>query len=67
MLKILRKLVNRLSYGSYSPHMLPVKDINRREYYILISLLIPTIALGLLPNVILDTLHTSVAMLLYQI
>ena len=60
-------LYNRISYGSYSPHLKPVKDINRREYYILISLLIPTVLLGIFPNIILDTLHVSVSSLLYTI
>jgi len=60
-------LYNRISYGSYSPHLKPIKDINRREYYILISLLIPTVLLGIFPNIILDTLHVSVSSLLYTI
>lgn len=34
-------LYNRLSYGSYSPYLKPLKDINRREFMLLISLLIP--------------------------
>jgi len=58
-------LYNRLSYGNLSPSLPPVKDINRREYYLLISLLIPTIAFGILPNVLLNTLHTSISALLY--
>nr|YP_010335511.1 NADH dehydrogenase subunit 4 [Pleurotus giganteus]UNH92442.1 NADH dehydrogenase subunit 4 [Pleurotus giganteus] len=58
-------LYNRLSYGDYSPYMQPVKDITRREYYLLISLLIPTIVFGILPNVLLTSLHTSVSALLY--
>lgn len=58
-------LYNRLSYGSLSPFLPPLKDINRREYYLLISLLIPTIAFGILPNPILTTLHFSVSNLLY--
>src|SRR5690606_38247603 len=61
-------LYNRLSYGNYSPHMVKiVKDINRREYYLLIALLIPTVLLGIIPNVILDCLHLSVSSLLYII
>ena len=61
-------LYNRLSYGNYSPHMVKiVKDINRREYYYLIALLIPTVLLGIIPNVILDCLHLSVSSLLYII
>ena len=58
-------LYNRLSYGSFSPHLLMIKDINRREFYILISLLIPTFALGILPNAILDPLHFSISSLLF--
>lgn len=58
-------LYNRLSYGVYSPHLNPIKDINRREFYLLISLLIPTVALGIFPNVILETLHVSTLGLLY--
>jgi NADH-ubiquinone oxidoreductase chain 4 len=58
-------LYNRLSYGSFSPHLLIMKDINRREFYILISLLIPTFALGILPNVILDSLHITISSLLF--
>ena len=60
-------LYNRLSYGSYSPYLKPLKDINRREFMLLISLLIPTIVLGIFPNVILNTLHASVTTLLYNI
>jgi len=60
-------LYNRLSYGTYSPHLPILKDINRREYYLLISLLIPTILFGILPNVLLTPLHISVSALLYTI
>lgn len=59
-------LYNRLSYGSYSPYLPIYKDLNRREYYLLLSLLIPTFALGIFPNVILDTLHISVSSLIYH-
>lgn len=60
-------LYNRLSYGHFSPHLLINKDINRREFCLLISLLIPTIALGIFPNVILDSLHTTISSLLYNL
>jgi NADH-ubiquinone oxidoreductase chain 4 len=59
-------LYNRLSYGSYSPHVNLVKDINRREFFLLLSLLIPTFALGIFPNVLLISLHSSVSSLLYS-
>jgi NADH-ubiquinone oxidoreductase chain 4 len=59
-------LYNRLSYGVYSPHLKPLKDIDRREFISLISLLIPTVALGIFPNIVLDTLHVTVTSLLYN-
>jgi len=58
-------LYNRLSYGNLSPLLTPVKDLNRREYYLLVSLLIPTFILGILPDVILNSLHTSVSALIF--
>lgn len=59
-------LFNRLSYGNLSPHLQPMKDINRRELYLLITLLIPTIIFGIFPNLILDSLHVSVYSLIYK-
>ena len=44
-----------------------VTDINRREYYLLLALLIPTVILGIFPNVLLEALHLSVSSLLYII
>jgi len=58
-------LYNRLSYGNFSPLLTPIKDLNRREYYLLFSLILPTILFGILPNVLLDSLHTSVSALLF--
>jgi NADH-ubiquinone oxidoreductase chain 4 len=60
-------LYNRMSYGSYHPNLQPLKDINRREFMLLLSLLIPTFLLGIFPNVILETLHMSVTSLLYEV
>jgi proton-translocating NADH-quinone oxidoreductase chain M len=60
-------LYNRLSYGNLSPYLPPLKDINRREFYLLISLLIPTVVFGIFPNIILDSLHTSISALLFQL
>jgi NADH-ubiquinone oxidoreductase chain 4 len=60
-------LYNRISYGKYSPHMSKiVLDISRREFILLITLLIPTILLGIFPNVILDSIHLSVSSLLFN-
>ena len=60
-------LYNRISYGTLSPYLPPLKDLNRREYYMLISLLIPTLVFGILPNVLLTPLHISVTSLLYVV
>ena len=60
-------LYNRLSYGVYSPHLKPLQDITRREFNVLIALLIPTFVLGVFPNIILDSLHLSVSTLLYNL
>jgi len=60
-------LYNRISYGVYSPHLKPVKDISRREFNLLIALIIPTVLLGIFPNVILNSLHLSVTSLLFNI
>jgi NADH-ubiquinone oxidoreductase chain 4 len=60
-------LYNRISYGSYSPYLLPLKDINRREFMVLLSLFIPTLILGVLPNLILTSLHPSVSNILYSL
>ena len=60
-------LYNRISYGIYSPHLKPIKDISRREFILLITLLLPTIFLGIFPNKILDGLHFSTSSLLYNI
>nr|YP_009487277.1 NADH dehydrogenase subunit 4 [Russula lepida]AWB36179.1 NADH dehydrogenase subunit 4 [Russula lepida] len=60
-------LYNRISYGIYSPHLKPIKDISRREFNLLMTLLVPTVLLGIFPNVILNGLHFSISSLLYNI
>src|SRR6266705_2151636 len=60
-------LFNRVSYGNLSPYLPTLKDINRREFYLLISLLIPTVIFGIFPNILLDSLHASVSALLFQL
>ena len=60
-------LYNRISYGIYSPHLKPIKDISRREFNLLITLLLSTVLLVIFPNVILDGLHFSISSLLYNI
>jgi NADH-ubiquinone oxidoreductase chain 4 len=58
---------NRISYGSLSKHLRNIPDITRIEYILLITLLIPTILFGILPDVILNNIHSSVSNILYSI
>ena len=60
-------LYNRISYGSYSPYLLPLRDITKREFFLLLCLLVPTIILGIFPNTILESLHVTSTTLLYTI
>ena len=62
-------LYNRISYGTYSPNMnnVIILDVTRREFIILISLLIPTILLGIFPNVIVVSIHVSLSTIFYNI
>ena len=39
-------LYNRLSFGAYSKYLKPLKDLDRREFIVLFSLLVPTLVLG---------------------
>ena len=58
-------LYNRVSYGSLSPHIKKaLLDIRKIEYSLLFSLLIPTILLGVLPNIILNKVHSTVSNLI---
>jgi NADH-ubiquinone oxidoreductase chain 4 len=58
-------LYNRLAFGAQSPNLGPATDLNRREFMVLLALVIPTVLFGLAPNVLLDALHMPVAQLLY--
>jgi len=64
-------LFTKISYGSYSSSIEYLsgimKDINRREFFLLLPLLLATIFLGVSPNIILNDLHTSVSYELYNI
>lgn len=60
-------MYNRISYGSYSQYLPVTNDVFRREFMLLFTFLIPTLALGIFPNTILNTLHLSVRALLYQV
>ena len=59
-------LYNRISYGNISPYLPPLKDLNRREYFLLVTLLLPIVIFGILPNILLDSLHMSTTALIYE-
>ena len=57
-------LYNRVSFGSMSRYIESSpenRDINRREFYVLLPLVILTIVLGVFPNFVFDTMHASVS------
>jgi NADH-ubiquinone oxidoreductase chain 4 len=62
-------MVNRIIFaGSYSKFFLiNIPDLNKREFYILLTLILFTILLGIYPAPILDGLHYSVAYLIFNI
>jgi len=57
-------MYNRIAYGSYSKHLAIMQDLNRKEFTILNTLLLPTILLGIFPNVIIETLNVPIINLL---
>jgi NADH-ubiquinone oxidoreductase chain 4 len=59
-------LYNRVCFGSFSPYLKPLSDLNRREFYVLLPLLVLTILLGIISNIVLDCLHVPVSNLLYD-
>ena len=71
-------LFNRVSFLNYSPYLkqstikptdlkLHLGDLDRREVFLVLPLLVATVGFGLFPNVILDTLHYPVSQLLIDI
>jgi NADH-ubiquinone oxidoreductase chain 4 len=61
-------MFNRIAFGgSYSKHFIQnIPDLNKREFYILFTLVTFTIVLGIYPAPILDGLHFSVSSLIYS-
>lgn len=61
-------LYNRIAFGgqlsAYFTNNIP--DLNKREYILLMSLVIPTVLFGIYPAPILDGIHYSVSTLIYS-
>ena len=58
---------NKIVYGNFSKFLKPTIDINKREFMLLLPLLISTVCFGFLPNFILNALHTTISSLIYVI
>ena len=61
-------MFNRISFaGTFSKYFkVSIPDLNKREFYILFSLVVFTIVFGIYPAPILDGLHYSVSTLVYN-
>lgn len=62
-------MFNRIAFGGfYSKHFLfAIPDLNKREFFILITLVLATVVFGIYPNMILDGLHYNVSSLIYEV
>jgi NADH-ubiquinone oxidoreductase chain 4 len=60
-------MFNRIAFaGSYSKFFkVNIPDLNKREFHILLTLVIFTVVLGVYPAPVLDGLHYSVSSLIY--
>jgi NADH-ubiquinone oxidoreductase chain 4 len=58
-------LFNRISYGAYSRYLTYTTDVSRREFVLLVPLLLVALIFGIVPNLILSDLHVAVSTLLY--
>ena len=61
-------LFNRIAFGgSYSKYFtVNIPDLNKREFYMLLTLVLFTLTFGIYPAPILDGLHYSITTLLYN-
>jgi NADH-ubiquinone oxidoreductase chain 4 len=61
-------MFNRIAFaGSYSKFFkFNIPDLNKREFYILLTLVMLTVILGIYPAPILDGIHYSVSTLIYS-
>jgi NADH-ubiquinone oxidoreductase chain 4 len=61
-------MFNRIVFGgSYSKFFeSSISDVNKREFFILFTLVVLTIVLGIYPAPVLDGLHYSVSFLIYS-
>jgi NADH-ubiquinone oxidoreductase chain 4 len=60
-------LFNRVSFGSASRYMSTMPDITRREFFVVLPLIIVSFILGIYPNVVLESLHLGLSSLLISV
>lgn len=60
-------MYQKISFGgSYSSMFtINIPDLNKREFTILLTLVVPTVFFGIYPAAILDGIHYSVSTLIY--
>jgi NADH-ubiquinone oxidoreductase chain 4 len=61
-------MYNRIAFGGSFSKLFDVNisDVNKREFFILLTLVVFTVVLGIYPAPILDGLHYSVSSLIYS-
>jgi NADH-ubiquinone oxidoreductase chain 4 len=61
-------MYNRISFGGYYSNyfFINIFDVTKREFYILLILVLFAVILGIMPAPILDGLHYSVSLLIYS-
>jgi NADH-ubiquinone oxidoreductase chain 4 len=61
-------MFNRISFGGSFTKFFEenISDVTKREFFILFTLVVFTVILGIYPSIILDGLHYSVSSLLYK-
>jgi len=57
-------LFNRIIFGSISPFLGFLEDMNRREFMLLLPFLVLTLVFGIFPNLLLEPIHLAVSTLL---
>jgi len=61
-------LFNRIAYGNLKVQALKsFSDMNRREFFVQLPLIVGTLLMGIYPEIFLDPMHTSVANLIEHI
>jgi NADH-ubiquinone oxidoreductase chain 4 len=62
-------MFQKISFGGAYSRMFTINipDLNKREFMVLLTLVVPTVIFGIYPAVILDAIHYSVSTLIYSI